>query len=80
MKKAKQDQINPISLSSKRHSLHQDKLMSTQKMEWNSPLQTVDNNNNKTFFTNMKAELSNIRSDFEKLVQREERGAGLGAK
>lgn len=64
MKRAKQDQPNPITLSSKRHSLQQDKLVAPQKADWNTPLQTMDSNNNKTFFTSMKAELSNIKSDF----------------
>lgn len=77
MKKSKQDQPNPITLSSKRHSLQQEKLTPVQKMDWNAPLQKADNNHHKSFFTNMKAELSNIRNDFEKLVQREDKG-GIG--
>jgi hypothetical protein len=64
MKKLRQDNSNPISLSSKRHSLHQEKLITANKLDWNTPLQTMDNNNNKNFFSTMKAEISNIKSDF----------------
>lgn len=64
MKKTRPDPSNPISLSSKRHSLQQDKLVAPQKPEWDTPLQTMDGNNSKTFFSAMKVELSNIRNDF----------------
>ena len=61
----------PLALSSKRASLNQDKLVEPYKMEWKVPLQNVDNNNSKVFFQNMKAELSNIKNDFEKLIRKE---------
>lgn len=64
MKKTRPDSSYPISLSSKRHSLQQDKLLVPQKPEWETSLQTLDGNNSKTFFSVMKVELSNIRNDF----------------
>jgi len=42
------------------------------KIDWKgTPLQSVDNNGSKHFFQNMKAELSNIKNDFEKLIRKE---------
>jgi hypothetical protein len=82
MKKARPEPSNPISLSSKRHSLQQDKLVTPQKPECDTPLQMMDDNgnNSKTFFSAMKVELSNIRSDFERLIHREDKNTSLGHK
>ncbi len=80
MKKARQEPSYPISLSSKRHSLQQDKLLPPQKPELDTPLQTMDGNNSKTLFSAMKVELSNIRNDFERLIHREDKNASLGLK
>ena len=63
MKRTKPDQA-VIYLAGKRQSLQQDRLTAVNHNEWNPPLQTVDANHNKSFFANMKAELSNIRSDY----------------
>jgi hypothetical protein len=42
------------------------------KIDWKaSPLQTVENNSSRAFFQNMKAELSTIKNDFEKLIKKE---------
>jgi len=41
-------------------------------MDWRSPpLQPVDSNTSKAFFQNMKAELSTIKNDFEKLIRKD---------
>ncbi len=53
MKRTKPDQPNPITLSSKRQN--QDKFNTPNKTEWTAPLQSMDGNNNKSFFTHMKA-------------------------
>ena len=79
MKRTKQQQTI-ISLCSKRQSLQQDRLTGVHQNEWNPPLQTVDGNHSRSFFANMKAELSNIRSDYERLIQREDKTSSLTIK
>jgi hypothetical protein len=75
MKKTRADrsQVQAITLSSKRGSLNQEQLFVPYKIDWKaSPLQSVDNNGgSRAFFQNMKAELSNIKNDFEKLIKKE---------
>lgn len=74
MKKQRADrsQVQAITLSSKRGSLNQEQLFVPYKIDWKaSPLQSVDNNGSRAFFQNMKAELSNIKNDFEKLIKKE---------
>lgn len=74
MKKIRPEKSQPqaITLSSKRGSLNQDQLFVPYKIDWkNSPLQNVENSSSKAFFQNMKAELSNIKNDFEKLIKKE---------
>lgn len=74
MKKTRTDKNQPqaITLSSKRGSLNQEQLFVPYKIDWkNSPLQVVENNSSRAFFQNMKAELSNIKNDFEKLIKKE---------
>lgn len=42
------------------------------KPDWRGPSPNIENNNSsKAFFQNMKAELSNIKNDFEKLIRKE---------
>lgn len=75
MKKSRADSKaapTPISLSSKRASLNHEQLFQPYKIDWKgAPLQNVDNNSSKVFFQNMKAELSTIKNDFEKLIRKE---------
>lgn len=74
MKKSKADKCTPqaITLSSKRASLNQEQLFVPYKIDWKAtPLQTVENGSSRAFFQNMKAELSNIKNDFEKLIRKE---------
>lgn len=74
MKKPRTDKSQPqaITLSSKRGSLNQEQLFVPYKIDWKtSPLQAVESNSSRAFFQNMKAELSNIKNDFEKLIKKE---------
>jgi hypothetical protein len=75
MKKTKQENTTTThSLAAKRASLNHDKLHLSYKADWDtSMIQNVDNksNSNKTFFQNMKQELSTIKNDFEKLLKKE---------
>ena len=78
--RAERSQVHAITLSSKRASLNQEQLFVPYKIDWKaSPLQSVDNNgSSRAFFQNMKAELSNIKNDFEKLIKKE--GPGTNEK
>lgn len=61
-----------LTISSKRGSLNQEQLFVPYKIDWKaSPLQSVENGSSRAFFQNMKAELSNIKNDFEKLIRKE---------
>lgn len=76
MKKAKAQQTAaPISLNNKRNSYNQDRLLAPYKIDWSSSFQPADGPNSKGFFTQMKAELSNIKNDFEKLMQKDEKAS-----
>lgn len=75
VKKVKQDRTGtaPISLASKRTSLNNEQLLTPLKLDLSiNPLQNTESEyTNKNFFHNMKSELSNIKSDFEKLIRKE---------
>mgnify|MGYP000901884263 CR=1 FL=1 len=60
-------------LSQKRGSLNQEQLFVPYKVDWRaaSPINVENNHTNKAFFQNMKAELSTIKNDFEKLIRKE---------
>lgn len=61
---------NSQALNQKRSSLTQE-CIATAKPEWRGPSPNVENSNSKVFFQSMKAELSNIKNDFEKLIRKE---------
>lgn len=75
MKKLKIERTNSNTnpLSQKRNSLNQEPLFVPYKIDWRpaSPSNIENQSNSKVFFQNMKAELSTIKNDFEKLIRRE---------